>query len=278
MREQLPELPANNIVAEPFRRDTAAAIALAALIVDARTKGDRVAVLTADHLIGPTNLFADAVTRAAAAADDAAIITFGVVPSYPATGYGYLEVDTIDGDAVRNVTRFVEKPDVATATSYLASGRYLWNSGMFVFHTDAMLRALSQHLPEHVAMLAPAAMSGVVDDAALTQVFASLPKISIDKGVMEKHDDVRCVPARFSWSDVGSFPSLADHLPKDAHGNAHRGGVRTLDAHNNVTWCEDHHEEVAIIGVSDIVVVRAGMRTLVVPKARAEDVKKLVEG
>jgi len=279
VRAQLPELPRENIVAEPERRDTAAAVALASLIVESRG-GRRVCILTADHLIGPTDAFAAAVVRAAEAATGDAIVTFGVVPSFPATGYGYLEVDSVAGDDARAVKRFVEKPDLATATSYVASGRFLWNSGMFVFQTSAMRRALMTHLPGHVAALEPVVSSagaGVIAADALRAAFSSLTKVSIDKGVMEKHGDVRCVPARFSWSDVGSFPSLADHLPKDAQGNAHRGVVRALDARDNVVWCEDATEEVAIVGVSDVVVVRAGRRTLVVPRARAEEVKKLSE-
>jgi mannose-1-phosphate guanylyltransferase len=279
VRAQLPELPHDAVIAEPERRDTAAAVALATLLVEARS-GRRVCILTADHLIGPTEVFANSVRRAAAASRDGnAIVTFGVVPTYPATGYGYLEVDDITTDDARAVRRFVEKPDAATAAGYVASGRFLWNSGMFVFATATMRAALERHLPMHLAALAPVVTSGgVVDIAGLRRAFSSLPKISIDKGVMEKHEDVRCVPARFAWSDVGSFPSLAEHLPRDAQGNAFRGSLSTLDASGNVVWCEDDADEVAIVGLSDIVVVRAGRRTLVVPKARAEEVKKLVEG
>jgi mannose-1-phosphate guanylyltransferase len=278
VRAQLPELAAHQIIAEPERRDTAAAVALGTVVVEARG-GRRICILTADHLIGPIDVFADSVRRAASAClDNRAIVTFGIVPTHPATGYGYLEVDSIVGDEARGVHRFVEKPDLATATSYLQSGRFLWNSGMFVFSTLAMRGALERHLPTHLAALAPAIPAGgVVDSATLKAPFSSLPKISIDKGVMEKHDDVRCVPARFAWSDVGSFPSLAEHLPHDADGNAFRGTVRTLDARGNVVWCEDASEEVAVVGLSDVVVVRAGHKTLVVPKARAEEVKKIVE-
>lgn len=281
-RAQLPELPDGNVIAEPVRRDTAAAVALAIVVVEARGgAGACVAILTADHLIAPVTTFAAAV-RAAVAATQArphAIVTFGVVPSYPATGYGYLEVDDAVGDDARPVRRFVEKPDLATATGYVQSGRFLWNSGMFVFAAAAMARALEAHLPGHLPALRPAVGArGQVDDSALVAAFAELKKISIDKGVMEQHDDVRCVPARFGWSDVGSFPALADHLPKDAHGNAFRGRPRVLDARGNVLWAEDADEEIAVIGLSDVVVVRAGKRTLVVPRARAEDVKKLVEG
>jgi mannose-1-phosphate guanylyltransferase len=287
-RAQLPELPADNVVAEPMRRDTAAAVALATLLVQARARAGasssvappRIAILTADHLIAPLAAFV-AACRAAVAASRAragTIVTFGVVPTHPATGYGYLEVDDVVGDDARPVRRFVEKPDLATATAYLQSGRFLWNSGMFVFAAEAMTTALRRHLPAHVDVLTSVTSSGVVDAAALARAFEELKKISIDKAVMEKHDDVVCVPARFAWSDVGSFPALADHLPKDAHGNAARARTRVLDARDNVLWSEDPDEEIAVVGLSDVVVVRAGKRTLVVPRARAEDVKKLVEG
>lgn len=277
--QQVPELPPHNVVAEPERKDTAAAVALATFLVAARG-GQRVAILTSDHLIGPVDAFAAAVVVAcdACVADPAAIVTFGVVPTYPATGYGYLEVDSVDGVDARDVIRFVEKPAFAIASDYVASGRFLWNSGMFVFNVDGMRAALAQHLPDHGRLLEPVVADGKVTPSTLAPAFSALPRISIDKGVMEKHAPVRCVPARFSWSDVGSFPSLADHLPKDASNNAYRGTLRTLDAHNNVAWSADADEEIAIVGLSDVVVVRAGKRTLVVPRARAEDVKKLIEG
>ena len=144
---------------------------------------------------------------------------------------------------------------------------------MFVFSTDAMIGALAQCLPQHLEILAP-----VVDGGGdLAAAFEQLPRVSIDKGVMEKHQPVLCVPAKFSWSDVGSFPALADHLAKDASNNAVRGVVHALDARDNVVWCEDPDEVVAVVGLEGVVVVRAGNRTLVVPKSRAEDVKKLVE-
>jgi mannose-1-phosphate guanylyltransferase len=281
-RAQLPELPVDNVVAEPRRRDTAAAVALATTIVAARSSSAaRIAVLTADHLISPVVSFTHAVRAAVAATRDRprAIVTFGVVPTHPATGYGYLEVDDVAGDDARPVRRFVEKPDVTAATAYVQSGRFLWNSGMFVFPVGAMERALEAHLPAHLTMLRPVvAAGGVVDTPALAEAFSQLTRVSIDKAVMEKHDDVFCVPARFAWSDVGSFPSLAEHLPRDDHGNAFRGRPRVLDARGNVLWAEDADEEIAVVGLSDVVVVRAGKRTLVVPRARAEEVKKLIEG
>lgn len=275
VRAQLPELPDGNVIAEPERRDTAAAVVLASLVVASRG-GERVAILTADHLIGPTEVFVDAVVRAstAAVAVESSIVTFGVVPSYPATGYGYLRVDTIAGDDARPVRSFVEKPDLDTATEYLVSGQYLWNSGMFVFRTATMAAVAERHLPVHVEALTVAGRHAF-SPSALAIAFRKLPKISIDKGLMEKHDAVVCIPARFAWSDVGSFPALADHLPVDHDGNAHRGQVQSLDARNNVVWCEDASEQVSLVGVENLVVVRAGRQTLVAPKDRAEEVKKI---
>ena len=279
VRRQVPELPAANTIAEPCRRDTAAAVALAALVVHARG-GKRVAILTADHLISPVEAFATAVRNAldATRQQPTAIVTFGIVPTYAATGFGYVELGEGSTDAAaRPVLRFVEKPDAATAAAYLSSGRFLWNSGMFVFGVDAMLGALRTWLPRHLDTLAPVVIADDLTSAAFAAAFAQLPKISIDKGVMEKHSTVLCVPATFAWSDVGSFPALAEHLDQDDKGNAHRATLHTLDATNNVVWCEDGSEEVAIVGVEGLVIVRAGKRTLVMPKNRAEDVKKLVE-
>ncbi len=276
VRAQLPELKHDNVIAEPSRRDTAAAVALATLLVR-RRGGQRLAILTADHLITPVEAFADVVRDAVAATErePRSIVTFGIVPTYAATGFGYVEVDEAPSDE-HAVLRFVEKPDAATAAAYVSSGRFLWNSGMFVFAVDAMIAALHTWLPLHLELL-----SGVIDDDSASPTFAAafakLPKISIDKGVMEKHSPVLCVPARFRWSDVGSFPALAEHLPSDGKGNAHRALLHTLDAKDNVVWCEDASEEVAVVGVEGLVVVRAGKRTLVMPKSRAEDVKKLVE-
>lgn len=293
VRAQLPELPHENVIGEPTRKDTAAAVALATLWVR-KKGGKRVAVFTADHLISPVDAFVDAAKMALTATtaapaeesgnprseirDPSAIVTFGIVPTYPATGYGYVEVTSVTEARAQPALRFVEKPDVKTATDYLASGRFLWNSGMFVFGVDAMIGALAQHLPRHIELLAPVVDAGLDDVKAFAAAFEQLDKISIDKGVMEKHRTVLCVPARFSWSDVGSFPALADHLPHDSNGNAHRGNVHALDAKDNVVWCEDANEEVAIVGLEGVVVVRAGNRTLVMPRSRAEDVKKLVEG
>lgn len=282
VQEHLPALPAANIVGEPMRRDTAAAVALATLLVHQRCGPSIMAVLTADQLIGPTEAFQQALLSAArAAAAGKSIYTFGIPPTSPATGFGYLEVGpqswSDHGVGHHAVTSFHEKPDAVTAARYLASGHFLWNSGMFVFATDLMRQMLERHLPAHVAALAPVVREQRATSEALAEAFQRLPNISIDKGIMEKLEGTICVRANFSWSDVGGFPALAAHLPQDAMNNASRGQLRTKDASGNVVWCEDASEVVALVGVSNLVVVRAGRRTLVVPIERAEEIKKLVE-
>ena len=279
VREHLPELPAGNIIGEPMRRDTAAAVALATLLVHERCGPCTITVLTADHLIGPTNAFHGALLSAAGSASRGeSVYTFGIPPSSPATGYGYLEVGDqlclhggIGHHAVRS---FHEKPDGATAERYLASGRFLWNSGMFVFHSGLMRDLLLHHLPLHVAALTPVVQAPQL--STLAAAFAPLPLLSFDKGVMEKLHNTMCVRANFHWSDVGGFSALAAHLPRDGFGNAARGQLRSKEAMGNVVWCEDDSEVVALVGVENLIVVRAGRRTLIVPLDRAEEIKALV--
>ncbi len=297
--EQLPQLGPGDVVGEPERKDTAAAAVLATLLAERRFPGCTLVILTSDHVIGPVDEFARTVRAAAAdlaAGAGDALYTLGIPPAFPATGYGYLElgapVDDVESapsgpaGVVRRsaVQRFVEKPDAATAKRYVDGGRHLWNSGMFVWRAAAALAQMREHLPQHVAALEPAAAaladpaaSDAARAAAMAQAFAAVPKVSVDYGLMEKARNVRCAAATFSWSDVGSFAALAEHMPEDAQQNAHRGRVASLDARGNVVWCEDDGELVALLGVDDLVVVRAGKRTLVTRKSRAEDIKKLVD-
>jgi len=281
-REQLPELPPENIVGEPMRRDTAAAVALAAVLVERRFGDAVMAVLTSDQLIEPTAAFQETLLSAARGAKKGdALYTFGIKPTHPATGYGYLELGEAlgvdDGVSHYPLTRFVEKPDEKTAQSYLEKGTFVWNSGMFVWRTTTLIAEFERQLPDHLRHLrASVADDGSVSDESLARGFEPLARVSVDYGIMEHARNVRAVSSTFSWSDVGSFASLAEHLPADADGNAHRGALFAIESQGNVVFCDDSDETVALIGVSDLVVVRAGKRTLVVPKARCEDIKKLV--
>ena len=217
--DQLPELELRNIVAEPARRDTAAAVCLAALLVQQRYGDAVMVILTADHLIEPVEEFARVIASACeAAARDAVLYTIGVPPDHPATAYGYLEVGgtLLDDDGVthRKVRSFREKPDRNTADRYLAVGGYLWNSGMFIWRTSVVLAAYAEHLPGHVAVLTPAveALGEAAQEAALAEAFPRLPSVSVDYGIMEKVDNVRVVEATFIWNDLGSWPALSEFL------------------------------------------------------------------
>ncbi|MEW5724227.1 MAG: sugar phosphate nucleotidyltransferase [Thermodesulfobacteriota bacterium] len=284
VREQLPALPPENAVAEPQRKDTAAAAALGALLCR-RLFGDRVILtVTADHLIEPVAMFQETMLAAAGQARKAGgLYTFGVSPTHPATGYGYLELGkkTAEEGGVwfYDLISFKEKPDQDTAARYLASGRYLWNSGMFAWTPGAIIEALAEHLPGHLAALIPAVEQFGTPGwpAALAEAFAELRAISIDYGVMEKAARVRCAAARFSWSDVGGWPAVGERLPGDGRGNNVRGRVFSLDASDNLVFCMDPAETVALVGVEGLMVVRAGDKTLVAPKSRAEEVKALVK-
>ncbi|MFO8058096.1 MAG: sugar phosphate nucleotidyltransferase [bacterium] len=285
VKEQLPELPASNVIGEPERKDTAAAVALAAAIARHRFGNPVILTLTADHLIEPLKEFQKALLSAARAAEETgALYTFGIMPSYPATGYGYLKrgESLLQEEGVRHfrLQTFKEKPDPETASEYVASGDYYWNSGMFAWSAEAVIKEIETHLPEHAReLLSIAAHEDTPEwDELLARAFAALSPVSVDFGVMEKAAEVRCVESNFSWSDVGGWAALADHLPADEAGNCCRGEVLTLDAEGNLVFCEDGSETVLLVGVSDLVIVRAGDKTLVAKKDRAEELKKLVEG
>lgn len=284
VKEQLPEIPVENIIGEPMRRDTAAAVGLAAVLCRIRFGNPVMAVLTADHLIEPIALFQKTLVSAArGAADNDALYTFGIKPTYPATGYGYLErgmqIANDDGIEHFQLMRFKEKPALKTARQYIESGRFYWNSGMFVWTTNAILREIEVHLPNHARAFSRAAAFDRTPqwDHVLKAAFESLHPVSIDFGVMEKAQNVCCVASRFSWTDVGGWLALRGHLPEDEAGNCCRGKAMTLDAIDNLVFCEDPKETTVLIGVKDLVIVRAGSRTLIIHKDRTEDLKKLVQ-
>jgi len=284
VREQAPRIPEENIIAEPLRKDTAAAIALAALLTERRFGDVIMAVLTADHVVEPEEAFLRALESAVGQAEETgALYTFGIKPDHPATGYGYLELGEKSheegGLAHFRVSRFKEKPDLETALQYLDSGNYLWNSGMFVWRAKSILQELKRQLPGHLKSLSPALDKDREEGwtEALEEAFESLPAVSIDFAVMEGAGDVRAVEAPFSWKDLGGWLSVAEYLDEDERHNAHRGRIAALDAHSNLVFCEEGGELVALVGVDNLVVVRAKGTTLICPKGRSEEIKKLVK-
>src|SRR4051794_24071926 len=285
VRAALPRLGADRLVLEPTARDTANAVGLSAALVAAVDPDAELAVVTADHVIRPVERFAAALHTAydLLAVRPDALVTLGVTPTSPATGFGYVQKGApTEVRGVAEVASFREKPDRATAERYLASGEYLWNSGMFVWRARTVLDALAEHLPESAAGLAAivAASPGVQRDAVLAEVFPALPKISVDYAVLEP---AAAVPGRVTvvdldvdWLDVGSWPALAHTLDTDAAGNAVRGLTVLLDSSGNVVLSDDPGHLVALVGVRDSVVVHTADVTLVCPVADAERVKELL--
>ena len=283
-REQLPELPSENVIGEPMARDTSGAVALAAALVEKKWPGAVLAILAADHTIEPAARFREVLLATAEAAfAEGGLYTFGIQPRSAATGYGYLEVgDKIGerrGAAVHKLAAFREKPDLATAETFLKSGKHLWNSGMFVWRTRDILAEIERQLPQHFnAMKGAATAWGTTEfDAALKAAFEPLPKVSIDFGVMENAAEVRCTVADFDWNDVGGWVALEQVLPKDRFGNWTQTDLLPMDASGNIVVSEQNGHKVVCIGVSDLIVVTTPNATLVCRKEDAERIKQAVE-
>ncbi len=277
MAEQLWEIgikPAA-IILEPVGKNTAPAVAMAAL--SANSPDDVLLVLPADHVIADIYAFQAAALAARDLAKQGFLVTFGIVPDCPETGYGYIKRgEQPHGDAY-NVAAFVEKPDLATATAYLQSGDYFWNSGMFAFTAGSFLAELEKFNPEMLAAcrLALTAANTDLDFVRLDkELFSRCPADSIDYAVMEKTDKAVVIPLDAGWSDVGSWSALWDVAEKDADGNAIKGDVLTIDCHNSFIHAE--HRLVSVIGIDDLIVVETGDAVMIAPKNRGQEVKDIV--
>jgi mannose-1-phosphate guanylyltransferase len=281
--EACPMVPPENIIAEPVGRDTTAAVGLAALLVARRDPTATLAMLPADHVIHDTGAFREVLAAAFEAAHaEPWLVTIGIRPTEPATGFGYIHRGDLlaraQGRDVFAVKRFVEKPDLETARAYLESGEYLWNGGMFVWAVPTIRSALAQHVPDIHAGLATIEAdlgAGHPVDAALEAHFPGLRKISVDFGVMEKATNVVTIPATFDWDDVGAWPAVMRHLPTDAHGNVVRGSALVEAGDGNLVVSTPDHL-VAVMGVDDLIVVHTPDATLVCPKSHAQRVKELL--
>ena len=267
-----------NILLEPVGRNTAPAVALAALQASRDGADPLLLVLAADHMIQDTAAFQDAVGKALPLAERGALVTFGIVAQRPETGYGYIRRGKPVAEGAYEVAAFVEKPNLAVAESYLSEGGYDWNSGMFLFRASQYLAELQTHRPDILvacqkAMLAPQAdMDFVRVDA---EAFKACADESIDYAVMEKTDAAVVVPMDAGWSDVGAFAALWEVLPHDAQGNVHRGDVLSHDSHNNLIFAEN--ALVATVGLQDTVVVQTKDAVFVAPRSRASEVKQIVD-
>jgi mannose-1-phosphate guanylyltransferase len=276
LAEALPQLPPENLVAEPAARNTAAAVGLGAAVV-ARRAGPAalLAVLPSDHHIGDEPRFAATVGVALAEARES-IVTIGIRPTHPETGFGYIAQGARLGEGVYEVARFVEKPDAATAAQYLAAGTYLWNSGMFFFTAERLLSEARTHLPALGSAL-DALVAARDFPASLRDLYPRVPAISIDYGIMEKASGIRVVPGDFGWNDVGSWAALPAIRAADAAGNVVAGETVLSEARDNVVLAEPGAPLVGVVGVEGLVVVATRDAVLVVPKSRAQEVRRVVD-
>ena len=282
--KDLPDMAPDQVVGEPIGRDTAAAVGLATVLVKARDPDACYAILPADHVIHDGKSYLDVLDRAFLAAEQTdSLVTIGIKPTEPATGYGYIHAGAVrsevKGSPLYEVQRFVEKPDLETAKSYMESGEYYWNAGMFIWKASVIDSSLKQHTPGLYAglqQISEGLSSGESLEALMDKVYPTLEKISVDFAIMEKANNVSMVESAFDWDDVGAWPAIERHYPSDASGNVKKGSAIFEQASNNIVISEEGHL-VSLIGVDDLIVVQTPDATLVCHKDKAQDIKKVVK-
>ncbi len=289
IREGLPSFDDAHILGEPQPRDTVNAVAFAAAVFAKEDPDAIFSVLTADQLIEPDDVFNAAMELGYKLVEDdpSRLVTFGIKPDHPATGYGYIEhgesLPETNGQAFK-VARFVEKPPLENAEAYVQSGRYDWNAGMFVFHAGTFLKLYERFMPENAELIAHMAQAWGTEkqQAVLDEIYPQLTKTSVDYGIMEpaaNESDVSIVGVKMeiSWLDVGSWPAYGETLDADDNGNKAAGlNMASFDSSNNIVIGESNEDHtIALVGCDDLIVIRTERATLVIPKDRAQDIKKL---
>jgi mannose-1-phosphate guanylyltransferase len=284
VRAQLPAVPEAGLVGEPCKRDTAPCIGLAALLVARHDPAATMAVMPSDHVIKPAERFRAAILQAAAVVDEspARLVTFGIKPTYPAEGFGYIQQGEPlphpqGGASVHRVARFREKPPASVAKEYLEAGNYLWNAGIFVWKAATILEALARHQPEclkHLETIA-AAWDTAEREAVFAREFAAIKGISIDYAVLEHAQDVAVIEAPFSWDDLGGWSAVARQRGSDAEGNTIVGKHLGIDTFGTIVHGEGDHL-IVTMGLEDMLVVHTPDATLVADRAHEEAVRRVV--
>lgn len=276
VKEQLPDIPAENILAEPCARNTAPCISFAAAVIGRKYDDAIMLVLPSDHLIGYENIYIKTLKKAVSVAENGKnLVTIGITPTYPETGYGYINFGKECGDAYE-VEKFVEKPDLPTAKKYLSSGKYLWNSGMFVWKISSIMADMKEFMPGIYEGALRIGESFGSDDfeEILVKEFTAFTSESIDFGIMEKASDIYTIPGSFGWDDVGSWLAVERINETDDNKNFTDGDVITIDA-KRTTICGGKRL-IAAVGTSDIIIVDTDDVLLVCSKNNTQDVKKVI--
>jgi len=270
----LPEIPKENIIAEPIGKNTAPCVAVSAKTIYNRSKDSVLVTLPADHLIKNEKEFNDLLKESARFAyEEKALVTFGITPTRPETGYGYINFENSDSDKIYKVKQFVEKPDLKTAQEYLKSGRYLWNSGMFIWRSDIILEEVKKYLPATYSLVSQLNDSNY--SSMIEEIYPKFESVSVDYGIMEKSERVYTMEGDIGWSDVGSWESVYELSDKDKNGNTLVGDVMTLNSKNTYIYSEGKFT--AALGIEDMVVINLEDSLLVCKRSEAQNVKKIVE-
>ncbi len=279
VRSQLPEIPEENILCEPVGRNTAPCIGLGAAHIGKKYENALMLVLPSDHLIKFNNMFLSSLREACRVAmEDDNLVTLGITPTYPETGYGYIKFNpqkTLGG--AYQVERFVEKPTLEVAKEYLETEEYLWNSGMFIWKLSSIWKNMEKYMPETYAGLQKigAAIGTPEEEAVLEQEFAALPSVSIDYGIMEKAQHIYTIPGTFGWDDVGSWLAVERIKKTNEDGNVVNGNVITIDTHNCIV--QGTNKLIAAVGLRDLIIVDTEDAILICEKHRAGDIRKVTE-
>lgn len=287
VKEQLPEIPAENVIGEPVAKNTAPCVAAAAALISDKDPEATMAVLPADHRITDAEKFLSILKTASAKAEqEDALVTIGIKPDRPETGYGYIEFDkkseeTVEGNEVKKVKHFREKPDLKTARQFIFSGNFLWNSGMFIWRASVITEQFKKHLPDVYEPMTSLSASFGSDQQkdVLDTFYHACPSVSIDYGIMEKAENVFVVPGSFDWNDVGSWSAVYELMDKDEEGNVVRAPDNRLileQSQNNLVHSENN-KIMALVGVENLAVVETEDAILVCNLENAQGVKQVVE-
>lgn len=277
--EQIPEIPSENIIVEPFGRNTAACIGLASVIIQQRSPNAVTFVMPADHIIMDNQSFINTLKTAAQfSSENQALVTIGIQPTKPETGYGYIQIDEDSGkNNVYKVLTFAEKPNYATAVNFINSGDFFWNSGMFIWTIDTILNEINRFMPDLYEGLIQIRdqINNPDFPNILSNIYGQLRSISIDYGIMEKSDRVFLVKGQFSWSDVGSWEAVYELSEKDQDGNVKVGSVYTDMALDSYIYSPDKFT--AVIGLDNVIVINCNDALLICKRDKAQEVKNIID-
>ncbi len=277
VREELPMLPEENIIIEPAFKDTAAAIGYGAIKIRKKIENDvTMVVLASDHLIKNEENFRKRLEAAAESAQkNKSIVTLGIKPNKPETGYGYIETEECYIGEPAKVKRFWEKPNLERAEEYVSAGNYLWNSGMFIFQIETMMKAFRKYMPKHFEILEEI-KTNLDTNEKIGNSFEKFEKISVDFGIMEKADNIEVIPVDFGWNDIGSYPALDEVFDHTETGTINNNGnIKEFNSKNNIV-IGTGNKEIALLGVEDMVVVETDGQILICKKNEAQNIKKII--